>query len=273
VGRARSQAAVRAQHGQQRRHGTRLGRATLCTFRRNRVQQHGCVPARQSLTLYALSASPDRLGNTFKYRWARFPRGRSLREPGEEPEEDHDQDMDDEDLEDEEDEYERAWPERAHHSETSFGYPLDSGHHRICASVCMLPAAPSLMSLLHRPVQLRDGAGQEHHARVWAGAAGRWRFVVMARDAERHRLLIDPDLICVSYWSPVPVRICAVNGVSALCCKWSQVQLQGYYSVGFRRLLRRTQAACRQLREHHSVPGSGHVVASPRCVHTHDCDV
>ena len=38
-----------------------------------------------------------------------------------------------EEGEDEEDEYERAWPERAFHPETSFGYPLESGEHRLCA--------------------------------------------------------------------------------------------------------------------------------------------
>jgi hypothetical protein len=41
---------------------------------------------------------------------------------------------DDDDLDDDDDMLERGWPDRAYHSETSFGYPLDSGDHHICAS-------------------------------------------------------------------------------------------------------------------------------------------
>jgi hypothetical protein len=90
------------------------------------------------VSLCVLSARADRLGGTHEYRWARFPRERTLREPrepGAEPDEDEDEDMDEDDLdEDEDDMLERGWPDRAYHSETSFGYPLDSGDHRICAS-------------------------------------------------------------------------------------------------------------------------------------------
>ena len=49
-----------------------------------------------------------------------------------EEEEDEDEDEDDYDDEDDWDDEERAWPERAFHSETYFGHIFDAGDHRIC---------------------------------------------------------------------------------------------------------------------------------------------
>ncbi|TFY79573.1 hypothetical protein EWM64_g4440 [Hericium alpestre] len=71
----------------------------------------------------------DRMGSYHDYRPAKF---RDFEKPRDDN--DGDEDMeDDEDYEDEDDEddEDRCWPKRAYHTESSFGYPLDSGDHRI----------------------------------------------------------------------------------------------------------------------------------------------
>lgn len=65
------------------------------------------------------------MGSIHGYRYAKFPRERKEEEMDEDDDYDYNSDeaAEDDGL---------GWPKQAYHSEKSFGYPLDSGEHRIC---------------------------------------------------------------------------------------------------------------------------------------------